>query len=157
MSQDVKVCSVAVANTDQPYADQDVVGGVYRLVGAVGPAGAVWKSIVVVDRFGYKQPVRLYLFDRPPAGTDNVQFNPTAAELDRLVGYAEVAAADFVTLSAQGKATAALEVSQAVNSDPAPDTAGQGPGDLWLVVVSDGGSQWWDADDVVVRLGFIRS
>ena len=37
MSQDVKVCSVAVANTDQPYADQDVVGGVYRLVGAVGP------------------------------------------------------------------------------------------------------------------------
>ena len=155
MREDVKVCTADVPNTATTYTGGDCVGGAVRLPGAVAEGGAVLKSVLVIDTDPSMLPLRLYLFDRPPAATDDAAFSPTAAELKRLLGYVDVATDDYTVVG--GYRVAQLDVALAVNADPDPDTAGQGMGDLWLVVVAPDGGSVNPGDSLRVRLGLIRA
>lgn len=155
MRQDVRVLTADVPNTVTTYNAGDCVGGAVRLQGAVAEGGAVVKSVLVIDTDPNGLPLRLYLFDRPPAATNDAAFAPTAAEMKRLLGWVDVADTDYVAVGSY--MAAQIDASLAVNADQAPDTAGQGPGDLWLVVVAPDGGSYDPGDSLRVRLGLIRA
>ena len=90
------------------YAAGNAVGGLITIAnsaGVKGPIGqadlsAVLKSFVMIDKANQKKAYTLFLFnDLPTTPVDKTAYAPTAADLLKLIGVLNIAAADWVTIN----------------------------------------------------------
>jgi len=87
------------------YSASDVVGG--RLTFTMAAASGVYllKSVRLVDDGNVKAAGSLYLFNSAPSSiADNAAFEPTVADLAKLVAVVPVASADYTTLNSNAVA-----------------------------------------------------
>lgn len=95
------------------YSAGNAVGGLITMITSStnkSPVGeldmsAILNDIVVIDKDNQKKALILYFFnDKPTVPVDQSAYAPTAADLLKLIGVVNVAAADYVMINSLGYA-----------------------------------------------------
>lgn len=82
------------------YTAGDVVGGLLEFDVVESGGGGVVGQIEIADDHDQKEPYKLYLFNAAPTTiADDAAFAPTIADLKKLIGIVEIAAADYSTIN----------------------------------------------------------
>jgi hypothetical protein len=95
-----KTIEVPLTISETAYSAGDVVGGLIDLDVHSAGGGGVVRRVILVDEDGKDAVFTLYFFDRPPQTiADDAAFEPDAADVLRLIGTVEIAAADYLDLN----------------------------------------------------------
>lgn len=82
------------------YTANDVVGGLLEFDVVESGGGGVVGQIEIADDHDVKAAFKLYLFNAAPTTIANdAAFAPTIADLQKLIGIVEIAAADYSTIN----------------------------------------------------------
>jgi hypothetical protein len=82
------------------YTADDVVGGLIALDMHSPQGGGVLKRLILVDEDSQAEAYTAYIFDRAPSAIDDADtFEPTLADLQRLIAIVPIAAMDYETLN----------------------------------------------------------
>lgn len=93
-----KIVSLTPTIGVDAYTANDVVGGLLTFDVSNAGAGGVVRWVRIVDDDAEDAQLNLYLFsDTPTSIADDAAFAPTVADLKKLVGKVEFAAADYET------------------------------------------------------------
>ena len=152
-------CQVPVIDT-AAYTAGDNVGG-RLLIDGFGPHGTgVLKHVTVTDFDNQRAALTILFFESLPAATftNNAAFPAlTAADLARVIGKVEVAAADYTTFNGRAVATVPTSiVLWGVQPTPAPDGGtGSDKRSLYYAVQTSGTPTYTTVGSLGVQLGVL--
>lgn len=137
-----------VINTSA-YEAGDVVGSVLTVPGVFGQAlTAILKNVLVKDNANQKAALTILFFGSLPSGTytNNAAFSWGAGDFAKLVGKANILAADYETVGA--KAVAEVEFSLNLENTESTDK-------LYAVVLTTGTPTYASASDLEIQFGVL--
>ena len=100
LAADIDLISISPTVTAGAYHANDNVGGLQTLVGAmrVNAGTGLLQSVTVADKAMQNAQIGIYLFSTSPASgtyTNNVTFTMHDTDLNRCIGWVEVATSDY--------------------------------------------------------------
>lgn len=127
------------------YADGDAMGGLLTLSDVLRDSmlsGRI-ESITVIDQAKQSSALEIYFFNSAvTAGTNNVAYNPSDADIAECLGVVKVVAADYNATANQSVATLKPELSF-------QKTAGN---DLYAQVVCGGTPTYGAATELILKV-----
>jgi hypothetical protein len=96
----MRTVDAALTVTLAAYTANDVVGGLIALDVHSPQGGGVLKRLILVDEDSQAEVFTAYIFDAEPSAIDDADaFEPTLADVQKLIGKVAIAAMDYVVLN----------------------------------------------------------